>query len=498
MRRRSEANQRSGTEDRSSVARNSLAELKMPHNPINEQVVIAAALVDPSSRKWLVTRLPPDAFFGKGHAAVWFHITELERRGLQFDPATAEQMSGGAIDGRYLVRLVESRPAVPPNLKHHVASIEWDRTKIEAARGPVGSLLEALRDPTAEPERVRALSRHVVTTFSNGALQYLRDPDELVREMAADIDKRRMGIACFPYGIPGLDKYEPTHPVKPDKWRLTPGMAPGQMTVITGLSGGGKTTFTSAVAVAQANIGRRVLFGAWEQGSRSTLELMAVQSLGLSRSAFIEGIITNAERDAVIEEATRLGKNIRFFELPFGRVRGKRQLNDEHLDTIHAYIAESGADVFVADLWRRAVRQLDTDEEELALYRQQTILQETGCHGLLIHQQRLKDIETREDKRPTREGLKGSGAWIEVPDTILGVHRPALFKNIPDATIEVIVLKQRHGAWPLAVEFDWNPELGSIANGRSVEVQRPGDVEAIDTMVETMKKPGGHGRRRSS
>lgn len=493
MRRRSEAS----TDDRSSVRRTAADPvLQIPHDTVNEQVVIAAALVDPKARKWLVTRLPPDAFVGKGHADAWRVIADLERRQLQFDPATVQQLAGGAVDADYLVRLVEARPASPPNLKHHVEMLEWDRTRLEAARGPVGSLLEALRDPTADPDRVRALGRQVAASFGLTGLKYLRDPRELVKEMAADIDRRRTGVACFPYGIDGLDVYEDGHP-NAGRHRLTPGAAPGQVTVITGLSGGGKTTFTTAIAVAQANMGRRVLFGAWEQGSRMTLELMAIQSLGLSRAAFVEGAITQEERDAVVGEAERLAEWVRFFELPFGRERGKRGINDENLDLIHAYIADTGADVFVADLWRRAVRQFDPDEEEAALYRQQAIAQETRCHCILLHQQRLKDVEQREDKQPTREGLKGSGAWVEVPDTILGVHRPALWKNVPDTSLAVLVLKQRHGPWPLAVEFDWKPEEGSIRHGRSVDYQQPGQTAEVDNFIGEMapKKGGRRGKR---
>jgi replicative DNA helicase len=476
------------TEDRSSVvtpAPTATTEntLKIPHDPVNESVVIAAALVDPASRKWLSTRVPADAFFGKGHAAVWAMICEMERRGLQFDPMTVQQLTGGSVDSNYLTRLIDLRPVVPPNLKHHVESLEWDRVRVEAARGPVGALLEALRDQSSDPDKVRALSRQVTTSFNAGSMKYLRDGAELVREMVADIERRRTGVACYPYGIEGLDRYEANHPKSPGKPRLTPGAAPGQITVVTGLSGGGKTTFTSHIAIAQANMKRRVLYGAWEQGSRMTLELMAVQSLGFSRTAFVVGEITSTELSLVRDEALRLSEYVRFFELPFGRERGKRTMNDDHLDLIHAYISETGADVFIADLWRRAVRQFNPDDEEAALYRQQSIAVETKCHCILLH----KDVEQREDKQPTREGLKGTGAWVEVPDTILGIHRDALWKDVPDTTLSAFVLKQRHGTWPLAVEFDWSPEHGSIKNGRSVEYKQPGQGGDVDNFLGEMK-----------
>jgi hypothetical protein len=56
-----------------------------------------------------------------------------------------------------------------------------------------------------------------------------------------------------------------------------------------------------------------------------------------------------------------------------------------------------------------------------------------------------------------------------VPDTILAPHRPALFKRVPDDTLEIITLKQRWGEWPLATAFEWNADQGSIVGGRTIE-----------------------------
>jgi hypothetical protein len=56
-----------------------------------------------------------------------------------------------------------------------------------------------------------------------------------------------------------------------------------------------------------------------------------------------------------------------------------------------------------------------------------------------------------------------------VADTIIGTHRPALWKAIEDDILEVLVLKQRFAAWPQAVEFDWDPRRCTLRNGRDVE-----------------------------
>jgi hypothetical protein len=147
-------------------------------------------------------------------------------------------------------------------------------------------------------------------------------------------------------------------------------------------------------------------------------------------------------------------------------------------------------------LWKRCLRQTKPEEEEDALLRQQSIAKETNVHCILVQQQRMKDVELRDDKRPTREGIKGTGAWVEVPDTILGTHRPALWKRVDDDKFEVVVLKQRWGVWPLAIEFDWNGEYGMITNGRVVPYDPPGTTsnEADDWFTAESKKAKGNKR----
>ncbi len=449
--------------------------LKIPKpDPINEQVVIAACIVAPEWRKKLTPIIPPDSFFGAGHAEIWEVLRELEAKGLSYDPATVKQLSGGKVDTDYLDTLIQQRPVAPPNLMHHVEMLRWDRTRIEVIRGPVASFLEAVRDPLTEPGKLQTLARNIGGALSGfGSQRYLRDPEHLKAGVMAGIRQRRAGKAIYPFGLPGFDTYGPDEE-KAGQYRMIPGLAPGKMTVITGTPGSAKTTVTAQIACAQLELGRKVLYGAWEQGSELTFELMASQSLRISRSLLSAGQITDEEEAAIEQEIERLSSCVRFVELPFGRDKGKKVLNDGSLDLLHEMIVTSGCEVVIFDLWRRALRQLDPDEEEIALYRQQAILQETGAHGILIHQLRAKDLEQRVDKRPTREAIKGSGAWIEVPDTILGVHREAIFKDVPDNVLQLVIMKQRHGTAPLAVDFDWDADLGLLTNGRGVLYERAG------------------------
>ncbi len=235
----------------------------------------------------------------------------------------------------------------------------------------------------------------------------------------------------------------------------------------------------------------------------------ACLALNWSRSKLQTGVsqlgpgpITEDELEQLQLVMIQIGQMIRFVKNPFRRNAGEKRSNDRNLDIVQSIIQDSGCEVFIADLWARCLASRKPEDEEEALFRQQAMCEEMRVHAIIVHQQRFKDLEMRPDKRPTREGMKGSGAYVEVADTMIGVHRPSLFKRVDDTTLEVFILKQRFGKWPLGIEFDWNAEYGSIDGGRSIPYDAPGesDLGELTTGGVPFKKPqreqpGGTRRR---
>jgi replicative DNA helicase len=461
---------------------------RVPHDPINEQALIAAAMADPEVRAKLVKVLPADGFYAKGHAALWAAVVELERRKLACDPAALKQVAPD-VDLAYARTLAASRPS-KANLAFHVECFLWDRVRVEAVKGPISALLDALSDPSSDQEKVRALGAAVGRAFAGRAgLRYLRDGEQVQAEAERRVRRRMEGIAVYPYGIEGLDAYEDGRP------RMVPAMEPGQVTLVMGLSGAGKTTVTNQIVLAQVRRERKVLHGAWEQDAEANLESLAAFDLGLDRERLRTGKISPAEFEALREAMGEIRQFVRFFDLPFDQEHGgKRVLNSTNLDVVHAHVEGAGCDVCVFDLWKRSLTETDPNDEERALWRQLAIAKATRTHHVLVHHLRGKDVEQRQDKRPTREAIKGSGAWVDVPDTIIGVHRPALWKNVPDDKLELFVLKQRYGKWPLAVEFDHDPATGIISGGRTIEYEQPGDRGPVDSFLDEPTKKSGRRR----
>jgi replicative DNA helicase len=246
--------------------------------------------------------------------------------------------------------------------------------------------------------------------------------------------------------------------------------------------------------------GRSVLFGAWEMRPSITLESLAMTSLGWGRELARIGkghIATPEGRQTLLARMSLLAERIRFLELPFSRQPNEKKIgsNDRNLDLIHGYLADCGCEVFIADLWERCLRETMPDDVSQALYRQQAMLQETRVHGILLQQMRFKDVELRKDKRPTRESLKGTGAWVEVADCVLGVHWPYLHTGNEMNTLELYVLKQRYGRWPLAVEFEYNPDSGSIARGKDAEYKRESDNDLDAALAPGQQLRSAYPRR---
>lgn len=478
-------------------ARQEAPVLEIPSDSVNEQIVISAALVNSESRNLLLSQVQPDDFLMDEHRATWQALLDMRRRGLAFDTAAFERIVDKTrVKPEYLRELMRLRPTAALNLGQHVEWLGWDRTKARGAAGPLSSLLAALQDPREDPDRVRALARHVASAFDGGQRsRFVREPGSVVSAMMSEVRKRIEGHACQPYGIPGLDFYED------GKRRLVPGAVPGKITLLTGLSGSGKSVTAVNMMLGLARQKLRVAYGAWEFDSPMTLELLAVFSLGWDRNdtmdpdgaAKVNRALTHERLVELEERAHTLSKWVTFIDNPFWKTVGERAFNDRNLDLVQQLVSDTGCDVFVADLWHRCLADDSPAEETRALYRQQAMAAEMGVHVILVHQQRLKDLEGRQDKRPSREGIKGSGAYVEVADTMIGMHRPAQWKRVADDRIEAFILKQRYGPWPLGVELEWDPVRGAMWGGRSIPYDAPGEESSggdWDTLVKGKRGKG--------
>ena len=89
------------------VTETPVTEVVVPTDPVCEQAVLAAALVDPDTRASLLRRVPVDMFIVEEHRAAWWGLGELSRRNLEYDPVSFQKICGTKVRVSYLAELCE-------------------------------------------------------------------------------------------------------------------------------------------------------------------------------------------------------------------------------------------------------------------------------------------------------------------------------------------------------------------------------------------------------
>lgn len=452
------------------------------HDVTNEMIVVAAVLVDEDLRDEYVPKESADRFIDTDHAVIWSAMKKLLAKQKGFDLQLLHKEIAGKVRLEYLKQLMTTYPDPPVSMSTHVTALHWDSTRARATEDTIPDFLRALRDNTESPASVHSLAERVARSLQvTSDTSFMYDPRHLAAEQRLELERRR-NMACYEYGIKELDFF-------PDgSHRCIPGAAPGKITNITAVSGSGKSVLAAYLALQQARRGRRVLYGAWEMGAGDTLEAMANMSfqdrpvdgspnLG-SRTATSTGAIDEDDLDTLEERMVKIGEYVKFFDPPFANDPGRDYTNDEALAELHRMVVDSGCEVAVYDLLERMFPNGEPGAERRALFTFQQIHKTTGVHGIICTQQKLKAVEARPDKRPGRDTILGSQAWVDISDTILGAHLPARWKPIADDTIEILILKQRFGKWPLAIQFEWDGDRMIIANGNDVDFEHGTDARA--------------------
>lgn len=424
----------------------------------NEVIVIQAAKADAAKCKELVHRIAADEFLVPNHAPIWKALRGISDRNLGLTPEVARQfiLQEGGTDET--VSYFDSLGAKEiENLDYHLSTLQWDATRARVLKAGAPKLLAALQDPKVSQNEVMSFARSLTRSLEGGGRRFMHRAPELYRNYKAEITARRVNRNIFPLGHHDFDR------------NLSEGFMPGRTTVTAGLSGAGKSTVWIAFALMLAKLGRRVLWCGWEMNAESVLDVAISHMTGIDLTAIVQGNLTDEDADRIDRASRWILSKVVFMGNPFyATEENAKPSNARNLDVLEGYIAESGCEVAIYDLWERMLAYSKPDDVTRALYRMQAIHEEYGIHGVIVQQLHLKDVENRADKRPTRAAIKGVGSYVEVADLIFGIHREGQFKAVQDNTIETICLKQRKGKPNWAIRWKWDGATCFVGNPKEV------------------------------
>ncbi len=226
-------------------------------------------------------------------------------------------------------------------------------------------------------------------------------------------------------GFPSLDRM------------LGGGLRAGDLTVVGGDVGSGKSAFALAVALRIAQRRQQVTYFSGEMTTERLLERVLAIEGRVRVDDLRSGVVNDVARASVGAAAVRMRELLPQLEtIPAGGI-----------DALVERVDGSGAELVVVDSLQSLARGTRPMDEELAeaVRRLKTVALEQRIAVVATAQ--LPLLAAREDRRPTLDDFGALGAVKHHADVVLGLYREDMYdrrREIEGAT-ELLVRKNRNG-----------------------------------------------------
>lgn len=455
----------------------------------NERAIVVSALKDPAARRKAVGAVAPEDFQGQRYRVIFEALVQCDRRGLVPDKDAIASLSEGDYGGlEFLARLFAMDPAA--NVEFHLERLRRDSARA-AARVEAPELEKMLADRTIDHAECVQKIEEIARSLRVGG----GEMGDTAEEYVVDFNRRcTEGSMFVSTGYASLDSV------------LIEGFSKGTISVIAGRTGHGKTSFA-------VDSVRRMLGGAKKPR-------IGVAPLEIGKIRFMDKLISSAtliptvmfrkkpheltleERDeirAVARKLTGFDDRLVVIDNPFFGLadRTGRWANEAALDKMEEILAEGGYDIFIWDLFMRALMDTSPSAIETAMARMQFMSARYGTHNCIVHQIGRKAEERKmAERRPRKTDLKGSGGLEEVPDLILLFYRPKENKPwMKNDIFEAQVAKQRDGPVGRTMLADFFPQACRIQDDRLADLKEDKDDGEGDGETEKADFKGEEGDR---
>ncbi|MCC6876324.1 MAG: replicative DNA helicase [Sandaracinaceae bacterium] len=414
-----------------------------PHSLDAERAVLGGILLENSALNTATQILEPDDFYSRANALVFEAMTELFRKGQPVDLVTLRaylvdrgnlQKVGG---DEHLLALTETIPTVA-NIEHH-AEIVRDKAVVrrliqrchEIAAQGYGDYGEVTEFVDAAEQKIFDVAK----ATTRAPYEHIKDVVIRTFEQVTEAAERKERITGLPTGFAKLD-------------RMTAGLKGGELLIVAGRPGMGKTAFALNVALhACAARGVPVAVFSLEMAKEELARRLLCAEARVDGGRLRTGMLTREDWTRLTGAAGTL-TNLQLFiddtpALSVMELRGKSR----------RLMAEHGLGMIVVDYLQlmRAGGKVESREKEISeISRSLKALSKELSVPVMALSQLNRGVETRsgKDKRPQLADLRESGAIEQDADVILFIYREE-FYNREDPELrgiaEIIIGKQRAG-----------------------------------------------------
>lgn len=410
-----------------------------PQNIEAEQSVIGAILLENDALLKALEIISGEDFYRESHRKIFSAVLELFEKSEAIDIITITEILSkknaleevGGVS--YLSSLVSQIPTAA-NVKYHSKIIKEKailRSLLRSATDIAGRVYEESLEPDelldfAEKTIFDISDKRIKTSFVS-LKDVIKDSFNLIENLYA----KKETITGVPSGFTDLDE-------------LTTGFQPGDLIIIGGRPSMGKTALGMNIAQhVGIELGLPVAIFSLEMAKRQLALRMLCSEAKIDSNLVRKGMISKQHWHGLTSAAGRLSGAPIFIDDSSGisalEIRAKtRRLKKEH-----------GLSLVIVDYLQlmRGRGKFERREQEIS---------EISCSlkalskeldlPVIALSQLNREVEKRENKRPTLANLRESGAIEQDADVILFLHRDEVYDhNKNKGKAEIHIAKQRNG-----------------------------------------------------
>ena len=410
------------------------------HSPDSEQAVLGALLLPGSNAVDRIGQLKPGHFFTEAHRIIFGEIVAMAAQAMAIDPVTvAERLDVAGLSEKtgglaYLGELANNTPSAA-NVGRYAQTV-------------IDKALE--RDLLAASEQIQAIASGVGPTrdklaAAQSAIMAIAESAEpkkpkLIREVlvraVATIERRGDGKdTALSTGFDALDA------------KLSGGFRRGNLIIIAGRPGMGKTALAGGVSFNVASSSVPTLFLSMEMGDTELVDRLIAIAGRVPLDAILAGDMEGDAGDRILAGTARLHElplvideqgGLNFFDIASKARSVKRQ---------------HGLGLLIIDYLQLASGDGDTRNSQIeGITRGLKALAKELEIPIIALSQLSRNCESRPNKRPMLSDLRESGAIEQDADIVLMCYSDEYYNsNSPDAgTAEIIIAKNRQGSTGMA------------------------------------------------
>jgi replicative DNA helicase len=391
----------------------------LPVDIDNEALILANAIKDEKNREILVNRVDFNDFRIKENQGIAFAIKQIHEKRLEMNPDTLVLMVKSSpvrygIDFEYVQKMEEYDVVPEANLEQHIQKLQLDKLKNDLAKEFYESIFASCLKPESSlaelHERLEKVNNVLKKGYSHSQLQF-----KTMETVIADYERyRKEKRAFYTTGFRQLDE------------KLTEGLKPKGITIVAGLPGSGKSSMTLSMMNNLANQGIYTAQFALEMDNNAIASKLAGYRTGIPVKKIVKYFDTleAKEKELLEYELQRLASNkyMLFNDTPSQTLATIR----EQIKILQDRMRQEYF-VIVIDLFGK-IREFQESENfardyEKKLNDVQIMAKELSVNIVPVAQIH-REVVGRKFNRPKMSDIKNAGAWEEVADIILGVHRP--------------------------------------------------------------------------